>query len=250
MNEGVERAFVDGVLTHASLMVAGPAAIDAVSRARRLPGLGVGLHLVAVEGPAVLPPNAIPALVDRAGWFPSDQLRLGLRYAFHPATRRQLDAEVAAQFAAFAATGLPLSHADAHKHMHLHPTVGAMLLRHGRAHGLRRVRVPDEPPAAMAAMRARPGPSGYAMHGWTRLLRHQCARAGVEVPDMVFGLAWSGHMTEDRVRRILDARPPGDVELYFHPAAGRDELLNRLMPDYEHEAELAALLSPAVRARR
>lgn len=232
MNEAVERAHVDGVLTHASLMVAGPAAADAVARAKRLPALGVGLHLVVVEGPAVLGRE----------WFPSDQLRLGLSYAFDAAARRQLDAEVAAQFQAFAATDLPLSHADAHKHMHLHPTVGAMLLRHGRAHGLNRVRVPYEPASI------RTGPAGYAMRTWTRVLRGQCARAGVATPDAVFGLAWSGHMTEERVRQILRARPAGDVELYFHPATNRDALLTRLMPDYEHEAELAALLSPAVRA--
>jgi len=240
VNEAIERAHVDGVLTHASLMVAGPAVADAVARAKRLPSLGVGLHLVAVEGPAVL---RGPGLVDDSGWFPSDQLRLGLRYAFDVAARRQLDAEVAAQFAAFAATGLPLSHADAHKHMHLHPTVGALLIRHGRVYGLDRVRVPYEPPNLRAGM------AGYAMREWTRVLRAQCARAGVATPDAVFGLAWSGHMTEERVRRILDARPTGDVELYFHPATYRDPLLTRLMPDYEHEAELAALLSPAVRAR-
>ena len=235
------------MLSHASLMVAGAAAADAVARARRLPRLGVGLHLVVIEGPAALAADRIPYLVDQHGWFPSDQLRLGLRYAAHPIVRRQLDAEIAAQFAAFAATGLPLSHADAHKHMHLHPTVAAMMLRHGRAHGLRRIRVPFEPPAVMARLRQRPGPAGYAMAAWTRALRRQSH--GLETPDAVFGLAWSGHMTEERVRRILDVAPGGDVELYFHPAAGRDPLLDRLMPGYEHEAELAALLSPAVRAR-
>lgn len=48
VNEGIERAHRDGALTAASLMVAGPAAADAVARARRLPNLRVGLHLVAV----------------------------------------------------------------------------------------------------------------------------------------------------------------------------------------------------------
>jgi hypothetical protein len=37
--------------------------------------------------------------------------------------------------------------------------------------------------------------------------------------------------------------PDGDTEIYFHPAAWRDATLVRLMPDYEHEAELAALLT-------
>ena len=42
--------------------------------------------------------------------------------------------------------------------------------------------------------------------------------------------------------------PAGLLEIYFHPATHRDALLTRLMPDYEHEAELAALCDPEVRA--
>ncbi len=55
VNEAVERAHVDGILTAASLMVSGDAAADAVERARRLPKLGVGLHIVLVEGRPALP---------------------------------------------------------------------------------------------------------------------------------------------------------------------------------------------------
>src|ERR1051326_545123 len=100
-------------------MVAGNAAEDAVQRARVMPGLRVGLHLVMVEGPAVLPASEIPDLVDAEGHFPSQQLRAGIGYFAKPRMRRQLALEVRAQFAAFAATGLTLHHADAHKHMHL-----------------------------------------------------------------------------------------------------------------------------------
>jgi len=151
VNEGIEQAHRDGILTSASLMMGGPAVEDAVRRARRLPRLRVGLHLVVIEGPAVLPRRRIPDLVDDAGWFPSDQLALGVRYFFRLGIRRQLAAEIRAQFGAFAATGLALDHADAHKHMHLHPTVGAMMLAIGREFRLRAVRVPLEPTGVMAA---------------------------------------------------------------------------------------------------
>src|SRR5262245_25616601 len=117
INEAVERAHRAGVLDAASLMVGAPAAADAVQRARALPSLRVGLHLVVVEGPAVLPARGSSGLVNPEGWFPSDQLRLGIKYALWPGLRQQLAAEIRAQFAAFAATGLRLRHADAHKHM-------------------------------------------------------------------------------------------------------------------------------------
>lgn len=248
VNEAVERAHRDGLLTSASLMVAGEAAQDAVRRARRLPGLRVGLHLVVIEGHAVCAPAAIPDLVDARGWIGSDQLRLGIQYFVHPRIRRQLAQEIRAQFAAYAATGLALDHADAHKHMQLHPTVGALMLRIGREFGLRAVRVPSEPPAVMAACGVAPTPGARAMHAWSGLFRRQAHAAGMSVNDAAFGIAWSGHMTEHRLLRLAAELPDGISELYFHPAARRDRLIDALMPDYEHEAELAALLSPRLRS--
>jgi len=243
VNEAGERAHLAGAVDAASLMVAAPAAAEAVARARALPTLEVGLHLVVIEGPAVLPPSQIPDLVDANGQFPSDQLRLGVNYFARPHIRRQLAAEIRAQFAAFAATGLPLAHADAHKHMHLHPTVGRLMLEIGREFGLTRVRVPAEPPATLARCGANPGIGDHVLYHWSRLLRRQVRAAGMTTTDHCFGIAWSGHMTHDRVTRLLAALPRGTSEIYLHPAVERDATLRALMPAYEHEAEFAALLA-------
>ena len=237
------------MLSTASLMVAGPAAADAVARARRLPGLHVGLHLVVIEGPAVLARDRIPLLVDEAGQFPSHQLALGLRYFFRPDVRRQLAREIEAQFAAFDATGLTLDHANAHKHMHLHPTVGGMLIRAGLRHGLRSLRVPHEP---AAPLRQSDGTvdtkAAAALRLWTRLLRAQARRAGLATNDWCFGLAWSGAMDPARVTRLAGCLPDGLSEIYFHPATARDAEIRRLMPGYAHERELEALRHPGLRA--
>ena len=246
VNEAVEQAHREGILGAASLMVAGEAADDAVRRARAMPSLRVGLHLVLVEGRSVLPQNTIPGLVDRHQWFGSDQFRRGFSYFCRPALRRQLAAEIEAQFAAYAATGLALDHADAHKHMHLHPTVGRLLIDIGRAHGLRAIRVPAEPPAVLAACGERPGLGARALHAWSRVLRTQARRAGLTVPDQVFGIAWSGHMTAARLVRLAAHLPEGISEIYLHPATRKEGAALTLMSDYEPQAELAALLDPQV----
>ena len=124
------------MLTAASLMVAGDAAADAVGRARTMPDLGVGLHLVLVEGRPALPPELVPDLVDSHGRFREDMVRSAIAMAFIPRVRRQLFAEVEAQFAAFAATGLQLDHLNAHKHFHLHPVIASALLAAGAKHGM------------------------------------------------------------------------------------------------------------------
>jgi hopanoid biosynthesis associated protein HpnK len=245
VNEAVEKAATAGILTCASLMVAGDAASDAVARARRIPALHVGLHLVVIEGPAILPPAQIPDLVDSSGQFPADQLRLGVNYYVRPHIRRQLAAEIRAQFAAFAATGLTLDHANAHKHMHLHPVVGRLMIDIGREFGLRAIRVPAEPPIAG-------GPAqnlgSRALRRWCAVLRGQARRAGMLTNDHILGLGWTGHMTPARTQALLEALPPGLTEMYFHPATHRDTALSRLMPDYEHEAELQALLTTRLSA--
>jgi len=248
VNEAIERACAEGLLGTASLMVGGPAAADAVARARRLPSLHVGLHLVVIEGAAVLPPDRIPLLVGPDGRFPSDQLALGLRYFFRPDVRHQLACEIAAQFEAFASTGLTLDHANAHKHMHLHPTVGRLLIEAGRRHGLRALRVPFEPAAPLRAAGTRDTWAAALLRGWTRVLRRQARRAGLLTNDACFGLAWSGRMTSARVRALAAHLPEGLNEIYFHPATSRGTEISQLMPGYQHRAEFEALCDPDLRA--
>lgn len=247
VNEGIERAYREGMLSSASLMVGGAAVEDAVRRAKTMPGLRIGLHVVVIEGPSVLPHAKIPALVDESGFFPSDGMRLGFRYFFLPEVRRQLRAEIAAQFRAFAETGLRLDHADAHKHMHLHPTIGRMIIDAGFSYGLPAIRIPCEPVDVMAKCGVAPGLGARAMQMWSRVLRRQAEHVGLIVNDQVFGLAWSGAMTEDRLIELSTKLPDGVTELYFHPAARPCGEVTRLMPEYHHVAELEALCSPRVR---
>lgn len=243
----MERAHRDGVLGSASLMMAGPAADDAIRRARRLPELRVGLHVVAVEGPSVLGHTALPSITNADGGFPGDQLGLSLRYPRLKA-RRELAAEIEAQFAAFADTGLALDHANAHKHMHLHPVVGRLLIRAGLRHGLRAIRVPAEPPSILRACGETPRLPDAALYRWTQVLRWRARQAGLHVNDHCFGIAWSGRMESERLLRLIPRLPAGVSEIYFHPAVSQTDAMRRVMPGYHPEAELAALLDPAVRA--
>jgi len=229
-------------------MVGEAAADDAIARARRLPGLKVGLHVVLAEGTPVSPPETIPGLVDKDGRLPGAMVRAGFRFFFLPGIRRQLEREIRAQFDAFARTGLPLDHANTHKHIHLHPTVARLILKVGRDYGLRALRLPAEPAAPLAAAGTRTGFGAAALNAWTGQLRRTIRRAGLATTDHVFGLAWTGAMTEERILRLIPHLPDGTSEIYFHPARSLTPHLARTMPSYRHADELAALLSPRVRA--
>ena len=249
INQAVEEAHRHGVLTAASLMVGGETAADAVARARRLPQLRVGLHLVLTRGRPLLPPEEIPDLAGN-GRFPDHLFPAGCRFFFRPAVRRQLAREIRAQFEAFRATGLPLDHVSVHNHMHLHPTVLGLLLRIGRDYGRPAVRLPWEPPL-------RPLPSLAELPGrlatilflapWAALLRLRLRRAGIPCNDRLYGIFAAGHLTADKLTAILTDLPAGVSEIHLHPAAGVWPGMDPATADWQPQEELAALVDPAVR---
>lgn len=244
VNEAVEQGSSRGILTAASLMVGAPAAADAVRRAGNLPHLRVGLHLVLVRGRPVLPPAEVPDLVDANGAFIENLFHAGVRFFFRPRARRQLAAEIRAQFAAFAATGLSLDHVNAHNHMQLHPTVLNLILSIGRDFGLRAVRVPFEP--AFGNNGAGNKGMDLFLRPWVALMKRRLRGAGVGFNDYVFGINDSGRLDETRLLQLLPRCPTGVSEIYFHPAAPRSAVGGAVAPGYDGVAELNAIVSPRV----
>jgi hopanoid biosynthesis associated protein HpnK len=242
VNEAVERAHRYGVLSAASLMVGADAAADAVARARRLPSLRVGLHLVLADGRATLPFSAIPDLVGHDGRFGNAMARDGFRFFFLPAVRAQLEREIRAQFEAFAATGLPLDHVNTHKHFHLHPTVLSLMLKIGRDFGMRAIRLPREAAAP------------FGLRPWTALTKARLDHHGIAHNDQVVGIAHSGQMDERVLMQAVERLPEGVTEIYCHPAVSLGSVgpgecaLTGTMKACRQADELAALLSPRVAA--
>ncbi|HVW69841.1 MAG TPA: hopanoid biosynthesis-associated protein HpnK [Steroidobacteraceae bacterium] len=248
VNQAVSEAHTTGILTAASLMVGAAAADDAIRRARELPNLRVGLHLVLADGHAVLPRREIPDLVDADGRFGDGMWLDGVRYFALPALRRQLEAEIRAQFAAFARTGLALDHVNAHKHFHLHPTLLAMIVRIGREFGVRAIRVPDEPLwfARRGTMALGTTAGATFLMPWVALMKARLRGAGIAHNDRVFGIASTGQFDESTLLHILERLPSGITEIYLHPAARAAGPISASMADYRHTAELEALVSSRV----
>jgi chitin disaccharide deacetylase len=232
------------VLSAASLMVGAPAAADAAARARRLPNLRVGLHVVLVDGEPLTERARIPALIDRSGRLRNDLARYGAAIAARPSLRRQVATEITAQFEAYRATGLPLDHVDAHRHFHLHPAVAASIIGIGRQYGMRALRVPAEPWRIVADIDPQTQRRlGRLAAPWIASLRARARRAGLLTADAVFGLAWSGAMTATRLAALVGRLPPGLVEIYLHPAV--TDGFAGAAPGYRYAEEFAALCDSA-----
>jgi hopanoid biosynthesis associated protein HpnK len=240
VNRAVERAHREGVLSAASLMVGAPAAPDAIARARDCPRLAVGLHLVLADGASVLPPRAIPDLVDSGGRFGKRMAREGFRFFCLPRVRRQLAMEIRAQFEDFAVSGLALDHVNAHKHFHMHPTILGLIIDIGREFGLRAVRLPRAAGAPLSLP--------LLLNPWLTLQQARLDAAGIVHNDYLVGLRESGRFDEAALLAALDRLPQKGIgELYLHPAVESGAAIAASMDDYRHADEFAALLSPRVR---
>jgi hopanoid biosynthesis associated protein HpnK len=248
VNEAVEQASRAGSLTAASLMISAAATEDAVRRARSLPNLRVGLHIVLADGWSTLDAQLIPTIADSTGRMDGDMFARGIRFFFHPAARRHLEAEIRAQFAGFARTGLVLDHVNVHKHFHLHPTVLSILLDVGKDYGMPSMRVPDERVwFAARSAGAVQGLTQALLTPWISLMKYRLRRARVFHNDRLFGISASGSIDEAGLLAILAQLPRGVSEIYLHPATRSGSVIAPSMGQYRHAQELDALLSTRVR---
>lgn len=250
VNEAVEEAHRHGILSAASLMVTGSAATDAIARARRLPNLGVGLHLVLVDGRPALPPEEIPDLVGPDGRFRSNVAKAGINIFSRPRARTQVEREIRAQLELFRRTGLALDHVNSHHHFHVHPTVAAILVRVAPEYGVKAVRVPYERPIEswrVAGDRLVKRLLTWTTQGyWAKSLRRRLDTAGIRSNDCVLGLSDTGDMSVARVARYAAHLPAGVSELYVHAAIERWTGADTWPPNYVCRGEFEALVDADV----
>ncbi len=248
VNEGIEASHKNGILSATSLMTGGEAFADAVERARRLPDLGVGLHIHLVDSRPVLPPEQVPDLVGPDGNFSNNPEKFGFNLYFSREMRRQAEAEIAAQFERFQSTGLVMDHVNGHHHFHMHPVVTDAIAKLAPRFGSPPVRFPVEPfgpswrAGADKPLRRFFNWAFYA--GLTHRMRKKLESAGLALNDHVFGVNDTGGMTESRILAYLENLPDGITELYAHPAMGDDR--SQTYPSVE---EYRGLISPVVRAK-
>jgi hopanoid biosynthesis associated protein HpnK len=236
LTSGVNRAILElhnaGVLTSASLMARARATEEAIEIARSTPTLGVGCHVVLVDGTPILSAkNQIASLADPR----SDRFRPGLgsfligldlasgRKQF----RQQIEAETRAQIEFLQDKGVTLTHIDTHKHTHMFPSVLRPVLRAARACGIRTIRNPFEPAWAVHATHRAPW-MRIAEVSALRWLAPICQRIIVEegftTTDGTIAVAATGVLDADTLSSLARKLPSGTWELVTHPGYNDDDL--------------------------
>jgi len=222
VNAAVIGTFRHGVLTAASLMVAGAARHEAVTLARELPDLDIGLHLVVCRGLSVLGPKHLDGLVDARGRFPQQPILAGLKYFFDRRVRSCLRDELRAQIDSHLELVGYLHHMDGHLNFQVHPVIAAILIELASEYRIPFIRLPREPLLTTLRL-ARDHLTRKIIEsiifGTLSRRTFKIMRArGIRTTDRVFGLHQTGHVTEAYIIGLIARLPVGTTEIYFHPA--------------------------------
>jgi chitin disaccharide deacetylase len=248
VNRGVVRAFQDGIVTSASLLVTGSAFEDAVALAQENPKLDVGLHLALVEERAVLGPDVLPTLVDETGRFPRTSAEFIQRAILGGISWHEVEQEIAAQIALFQKTGLRLSHLNSHQHLHMFPPVFQIVRRLARWMDNVWVRNSAGPWRKPPHVRMGRWIQQVGLNLTSLSARALHGSPLPEMPDGMFGFEVGGHLTPSALEQILRRIPDGLYELICHPGEDDADTQTRYSHwDYRWAEELETLTAPQTR---
>ena len=262
LTSGVNRAVAElhraGVLTSATLMARAAATDEAIAIARSTPTLGVGCHVVLVDGEPVLSPRGdIPNLADPVtGRFRSSSPMSFIHRLYrdpwarywpsHSIIAREIEAETAAQIVLLQSRGVALTHIDTHKHVHIFPAVLRSVLRAARAAGIRAVRNPFEPAWSRRATSHAPWlrrAEVSLLRLWEPAFRRIVAEEGFTTTDGALGVLATGTLDAATLAALLSDLPAGTWELVIHPGYNDADLARahtRLLASRETEREVLA----------
>ena len=250
LTTGVNRAILSlnqrGKLTSTTLMAMADASAEAASLALSSPNLGVGCHVVLVDGTPALPARQLPTLVDPTTGRFRTTLGKFVKDLFLGRIRTdEIEAEAEAQIARIGALGVSLTHIDTHKHTHMFPNVLRPVLRAARATGIRTVRNPFEPAWSIRATPRAPWLRRFQvqlLHNLEPAFRRIVAEEGFVTTDGAIGVLATGTLDAETLTSLVSAMPDGTWELVTHPGYNDTALANagtRLLAS--RETEMATL---------
>lgn len=246
INRAVERAFNSGCLKSATLMAGGAAFDDAVKLAKKISGLGVGIHFTLANGNPILPPNEIPSLVTEEGIFHADYVKFLKRYLSGKISLDEIRSELAAQLEKISRAGLTPTHVDSHQHLHHVPGIVEIILDLATASGIKAMRVAntkifDGELDSVGKFVGRLGLGSLA-----KFAAHAAHKRNFATPEHFAGIVAGESVSENFMLKLIENLRDGTTEVMLHPGTDNKILQDFCEWDHDFEEELAAVTSPRV----
>ena len=264
VNRAILKAHQEGLVTSATLMANAPGFEKAVAALKTLPEyrerkLGIGCHVVLVDGTPVSPPEIVRSLLDpslRTTAFHKKFSTFAIRAMRGKISANEVESEATAQIRKVQRAGIEVSHVDCHKHAHMFPAVLEGVLRAAKVTGVGALRNPFEPGFArsrgfnpLRSNGMRPAQTAVLRSLYAKRFLERVRESGLATTDGSIGITVTGDLdlyAFEALARNLPAQ--GTYEFVCHPGYNDRDLANagtRLLQS--RETELQVLCSKEAR---
>jgi len=251
VNQGIADAFRNGIVTSASMLANGAAFEGGLEVARCAPGLGLGVHLNLSDGVPLADRETVTSLLNDKGAFAGGPESLFLRQMRRGLVLREVEIEWDAQIQKVRDAGIEPTHLDGHKHVHMLPGLFEVALRLAKRHSIGAIRVALEESSLRTALASgekqrsgvvmKQGVQARGLKLLARDVRGQAERAGIATADYFCGIAQTGELTQEGLKKFLKSLPEGTTELMCHPGyadAALKKTTTRLQDSPQKEMEI------------
>lgn len=219
INEAVFKAYNEGILNAASLMINCKYALQAVELSKKMKNLDLGLHLNLTNGVSLSGHEKLPLLTDEEGKFKNGFLRLCLLALFKPKTLRQeVKTEAEAQILKAREAGVNLKHIDSHRHIHTIPLIFKVVLELKEKYAISHVRLINE----NAVMTIKTNKSfAYLFDGGLikyALLKFFYFLNGYKTDTYFYTMLYTCKLSKEHFKKVLVPEGFENVEVMIHPS--------------------------------
>jgi hopanoid biosynthesis associated protein HpnK len=245
VNSAVAKAHTEGVLTSSTIMTNMPAADEAVKIAKKLPGLGVGVHLNLSQGAPLSKDGSVACLLNSNGEFAISPFKLSVLSIAGHKIRNAIRTELTAQIQWLLDKGLTPTHLDSHYHIHTLPPIYPIVCDLARRFEIGAVRYTFEPkdicrmpwplPAEHGRQRAR------TARIMARINRIQDSR--FLKTDALLGIAHKGKIDVSFFKAVTLYSTAQTAEVMTHPGLADTAGHEETKLQHQQRLELEALCS-------
>ena len=228
INEAICKAYQDGILNAASLMINQKYALQAAELSKKMEGLDLGLHLTLTNGASILGHEKLPLLTDEKGAFKNGFLKLCLLALLKPkALRNEVRAEAEAQILKAKEAGVKLTHIDSHRHVHMIPLIFNVLLELKEKYGIERIRVINE--SALMTLKTNKSLAYLFDGGLIKyyLLKFFYFLNGYKSNTYFYTMLYTCKLSKEHFKKVFVPRGFERVEVMIHPSITKTDMAHK-----------------------
>lgn len=242
INEGIVRAYEEGIVTYLNLIPTGEALDDAIGIMHKKGIKEAGAHLALTETRPVSLPSQVSGLVRRDGSFFAHNPQFFLRLFLGKIPQQQIYTELKSQLELLKKTGVNITSLSGHEHIHMMPSILAVFIKLAIEYKIPYIRYPRIERLVLP-INIKKIYKALVLSCFGLGMAGQLKGSGVLYTDNFAGFLDSGSLGAGTLERILCSLREGTTELVCHPGFISPEVLDRCIFFLNCESELSALTS-------